>query len=124
MKQQIEEVGSGHYATPERKTDPLDIWIDEHYDPEAVDLFKALMVGGNQHSGHAAFIETVKRDIELFSAVRDETYNHDQFMEMRSLVKYLSALTSRAERVVVAAKMDVREETPEITHPKVGPRVY
>jgi hypothetical protein len=124
MKTNIIEIGSGYIEIPERKTDPLGVQAIEHYEPETVDLFKALLPGGDQHSGHVAFIDSIKGDLELFAAVRDETYNHDQFMEMRALVKYLSTLVDRAERIVAAAKHEREEEKDETPRTNSGPRVY
>src|SRR5512139_3395820 len=122
MTEQIEEAGSGHFRVPERKTDPLDVWISEQYPAEVVDALKALLPGGDQHSGFDAFMGTLKMDLDLFSVVRDETYNHDQLMETRALVKYLTALLSRVERVVAGAK---KESEPEADKPKeAGSRVY
>jgi len=111
MNNQVEEVGGGHFRIPESKTDPLDVWLGEEYSPETIDIFRSLISGGDQYSGHVAFIDTIKLDMELFSAVRDETYNHDQLIEMRSLVKYLSWLIGRTERVV-----KLTDKSPEQEH--------
>lgn len=123
MKTNIVEMSGGHLDIPERKTDPIGVNVVESFDPEQADIFKALAPGGDAHNAFSAFMDTVKADLELFSAVRDETYNHDQLMESRALVKYLTALAGRVDRIVTAAKKEEKTDDEADQH-KPGSRVY